>query len=74
MKKTITTAEEPSEIKAELLALTGSTASYNALLDNIGEQLRTIARGGHRIVMKGDKVVSVNAPTKRQPRRPRTAS
>ena len=61
--------EESSEIKTELLALTGSTADYNTLLDNIGEQLRTIAKSGHRIVMKGDKVVSVSVPEKKRLRR-----
>ena len=66
MKRKSLSADEPSEIKAELLALTGSTASYNALLDNIGEQLRAIAKSGHRIVMKGDKVISVSVPEKRK--------
>lgn len=69
MKKKLTALEEPSEIKTELLSLTGSTANYNALLDNIGEQLRAIAKNGHRIVMRGDKVISVSLPEKkRQPR------
>lgn len=71
MKRKLTTPEEPSEIKTELLSLTGSTANYNALLENIGEQLRTIAKSGHRIVMRGDKVVSVNVPDKKN-RVPRT--
>lgn len=66
MKKKLNASEEPSEIQAELLALTGSTANYNALLENIGEQLRTIAKSGHRIVMKGDKVISVTVPEKKR--------
>lgn len=69
MKKKTTASNEPSEIETELLALTGSTANYNALLENIGEQLRAIAKTGHRIVMKGDKVVSVSLPEKKRLRR-----
>lgn len=64
-------SDEPSEIEKELLALTGSTANYNALLADIGEQLRAIAKTGHRIVMKGDKVVSVDVPEKKRPHRER---
>jgi len=66
MKKVLTPLDEPSEIKAELMAMAGSTANYNLLLDNIGEQLRTIAKGGHRITMKGNKVLSVSVPNKRR--------
>ena len=54
--------EEISEIKAELLALTGSTANYNALLDDIREQLRAFAQDGRRVLMKGDKVLGISVP------------
>jgi len=66
MKKTLTSSDEPSEIKTELMALAGSAANYDTLRDSIGEQLRTIAKSGHRIVMKGDKVLSVSVPDKRK--------
>ena len=66
MKKKPTVLDEPSEIEAELRALTGSTADYNALLADIGKQLRTLAENGHRIIMKGNKVVSVTMPAKKR--------
>lgn len=74
MKKKSAVSDEPSEIKAELLALTGSTANYNALLENLGEQLRTIAKTGHRIIMKGDKVIGVTLPEKKRLRSKRNSS
>lgn len=74
MRKKLTVSTEISEIDAELLALTGSTANYNALLENIGEQLRTIAQSGHRIVMKGNKVLSVSIPEKKHRRHVRKVS
>lgn len=41
-----------SEIKTELLALTGSTTGYEELLANLGEQMRLIAQRGGKICLK----------------------
>ena len=72
MKKKLTIAQEPSEIESELLALTGSPSNYEALLESFGEQLRAIAKTGHRIIMVGDKVVGVTLPAKKRLRSKRS--
>lgn len=72
MKQKSPPSHQPSEIETELLALTGSVANYDALLESFGEQLRAISKTGHRIIMKGNKVIGVTLPEKKRLRSKRS--
>lgn len=61
MKKTI--AAQPSEIQAELLELSGSTANYNQLMDNLQEQMSRAAQKRGKINLHLD--IFAAAPAKR---------
>ena len=72
MKKTApkTAADEPSEIKSELLRLTGSTAGYHTLMNNIQAQLTTIAKTRGKLDLKTNTFVPVPSAGKGSKRRP----
>lgn len=73
MQKTaLTPAEETSEIKLELLALTGSTAGYNVLMSSIERQLAAVAQARGRLDLKTGKFVPQKQERK-QPARRRSA-
>ncbi len=61
MKKT--TVAQPSEIQAELLELSGSTANYNQLMDNLQEQMSQAAQKRGKINLHLD--IFAATPAKR---------
>lgn len=61
MKKTI--AAQPSEIQAELLEISGSTANYNQLMDNLQEQMSQVAKKQGKINLHLD-IFALPAPTR----------
>lgn len=70
MKKTI--AAQPSEIQAELLEISGSTANYNQLMDNLQEQMSQAAQKRGKINLHLD--IFAAAPAKGLTARKTTAS
>ena len=72
MKTKNVSASEYLEIDQELLEMAGSQAAYEALLEDMGRQLRAIAKTGHRIIMDGDNVVRVTLPYKQRPKNKRS--
>ena len=64
-KAALDSVQETSEIKSELLALTGSTAGYNSLMSNIERQLAAVAQVRGRLDLKTGKFIS-KEPTSRK--------
>ena len=69
MNKTQKPVEEISEIKAELLAMTGSTAGYNALMEDIERQMRAIVQVRGQWDLKTGKFIPPQVPGRKRPAR-----